>query len=166
MGRITDGLLKFLEEDKWNYNQEEKDDHNAVYFSYTGKQGKLNTTIIVREPMEVICVYSRLELTVTEEKLAAAAEFICRANYGLLIGNFELDFRDGEVRYKSSADLEGAVAGATVFRNLLHANLSTADRYHKALKRLLVLDDLSPEQAIDEAEGGSGTAGGGGSDDE
>jgi hypothetical protein len=166
MGRITDGLIKFLEEDDWNFNKDEKEDHNAVYFSYTGKQGKLNTTIIVREQMEVICVYSKLELTVTEDKLAAAAEFVCRANYGLLIGNFELDFRDGEVRYKSSADLEGAVASNTVFRNLLHANLSTSDRYHKALKRLLVLDDLSPEQAIEEAEGGGGASGGGSRDDE
>jgi hypothetical protein len=29
---------------------------------------------------------------------APPAEFITRANYGLIIGNFELDFEDGEIR--------------------------------------------------------------------
>ena len=32
----------------------------------------------------------------------AAAEFEPRANFGLDIGNLELDMTDGEVRYKSS----------------------------------------------------------------
>ncbi len=38
-----------------------------------------------------------------EEKRLAIAEFVARANDGLRIGNFELDFGDGEVRYKRSA---------------------------------------------------------------
>ena len=33
------------------------------------------------------------------EERAAMAEFICRANYGMRYGNFELDLRDGEIRY-------------------------------------------------------------------
>jgi hypothetical protein len=32
------------------------------------------------------------------------AEFIVRANYGLVIGNFEMRYKDGSVRFKSSVD--------------------------------------------------------------
>src|SRR5262245_30076481 len=39
-----------------------------------------------------------------EKALPAArrdvAEFIARANYGIIIGNFEIDFEDGTVRFK------------------------------------------------------------------
>ena len=42
-----------------------------------------------------------------EEMRVPMAEFLTRANYGLRIGNFEMDFEDGEVRYKSSVDFEG-----------------------------------------------------------
>jgi len=159
MGRITDGLIAFLEEDSWNFTKDEKEDITTVSFRYSGKKGVVFTTIIVREAMQVVSMYSRLDVTVEEEQRPAAAEFVCRANYGLLIGNFELDFRDGEVRYKASTDLEGTTFTSVVFRNLLHANLSTSDRYHKALKRLLVLDDLSPEQAVAEAENDGGDNG-------
>ncbi len=37
----------------------------------------------------------------------AVAEFITRANFGIVIGNFEIDFSDGEIRYKTSIDVEG-----------------------------------------------------------
>lgn len=34
------------------------------------------------------------------EMMARMAEFICRANYNLKNGNFEMDYRDGEIRFK------------------------------------------------------------------
>jgi hypothetical protein len=34
--------------------------------------------------------------------MRSLAEFFSRANYGLRTGNFEIDFRDGEMRYKAS----------------------------------------------------------------
>ncbi|MEZ4466668.1 MAG: YbjN domain-containing protein [bacterium] len=153
MGRIIDGLLRFLEEDEWNFSSEERDGQHLVFFSYTGRNSTVRTTIIVREVIDVVCIHSRLEATVPEARLPQAAEFICRANHGMFIGNFELDFSDGEVRYKTSVDLEGAEFTSTVFRNLLHANLSTADRYHPGLMRLLWSDDVSAEEAVAQVEG-------------
>ena len=32
------------------------------------------------------------------EERAAMAEFLCRANYGMRYGNFEMDLQDGELR--------------------------------------------------------------------
>jgi len=44
---------------------------------------------------------------VISSKRGAVAEFINRANYGIIIGNFEMDFADGEIRYKTSIDVQG-----------------------------------------------------------
>ncbi|MEO3704272.1 hypothetical protein [Trichormus azollae] len=37
----------------------------------------------------------------------AVAEFIARGNFGIVIGNFEIDFSDGEIPYKTSIDVKG-----------------------------------------------------------
>lgn len=155
MGRLTDEFVAFLKEDTWNYTLEEKEGHNAIFFSYSGKNGTLKTHIFLREEIEVACVYSKLEVTVPEDKRLKVGEFLSRANYGLLVGNFEIDFRDGEVRYKASADFEGTTTSSTSYRNLLHANLSTADRYYPALMKMIWSDELSAEAAIEMIEGGS-----------
>ena len=34
------------------------------------------------------------------------AEYLHRANYGLRVGNFELDYDDGEIRYKTYIDAD------------------------------------------------------------
>ena len=74
----------------------------------------------------------------------------------MFIGNFELDLSDGEIRFKTSVDLEGAEFTSTVFRNLLHTNLSTADRYYPGLMRMLWSDDVTAEEAVAHVEGRGG----------
>ena len=40
-------------------------------------------------------------VNVKESARPAVAEYLTRINYGLKVGNFEMDFSDGKVRYKS-----------------------------------------------------------------
>lgn len=61
--------------------------------------------------------------------MAVMAEFICRANYGLKNGNFELDMRDGEIRYKSFVDCEGLTPTTEMVRNSIHCPAAMFDRY-------------------------------------
>jgi hypothetical protein len=44
------------------------------------------------------------------------------ANYDMIIGNFELDLRDGEVRYKTSIDFEGDRLSFAYINNLVYTN--------------------------------------------
>ena len=77
--------------------------------------------------------YSYLPVNVPVDKMVAAAEFVTRANRGMRIGNFELDYDDGEVRYKTSLDVEGGELSSKMIDNLLRANLSTTNRYFAGL---------------------------------
>jgi hypothetical protein len=56
------------------------------------------------------------------------------------IGNFELDFDDGEIRYKTSIDVEGGELSSKMIDNLLRANLSTINRYFAGLMELIYGD--------------------------
>ena len=80
------------------------------------------------------------------------AEFLTRANYGLIIGNFEMDLTDGEVRYKTGIDVEGDRLSAALVKNLVYANVLTMDQYLPGIMRLIYAD-VSPAEAIVQVEG-------------
>ncbi|MEL6492946.1 MAG: YbjN domain-containing protein [Cyanobacteria bacterium J06621_3] len=75
------------------------------------------------------------------------AQFITRANYGLILGNFELDYTDGEIRYKTSLDVESDRLTPALTKNLIYTNVMTMDQYLPGL--LAVLEQQTPPgQAI------------------
>ena len=58
----------------------------------------------IRVNDEHFLVYAYIKNNANEEHRLAVADFISRANYGLRNGNFEIDMRDGEIRYKCFVD--------------------------------------------------------------
>jgi len=91
--------------------------------------------------------YSVCPLNATKSKLQAIAEFIIKANYGMIIGNFELDFNDGEIRYKTSIDVEGEKLTSVLIKQLVFTNVAMMDKYLPAI-RSIIEDNLSPDEAI------------------
>jgi hypothetical protein len=87
-----------------------------------------------------------------DDKMNEVAEFITRANYGMIIGNFELDYSDGEIRYKTSVDVEDIEIGEPLIRHLVYANVLTMDKYFPGLMRVLYAG-IDPVNAIEEVEG-------------
>jgi hypothetical protein len=65
---------------------------------------------------DVVLFYSICPLRVPEEQRLEAAHFLTRANHGLATGNFELDFEDGEIRYKTVVPVDGELSAAAVKR--------------------------------------------------
>jgi hypothetical protein len=79
------------------------------------------------------------------------AEFITRANYGILIGNFEMNHDDGSVRYKSSVDYEGTVLTYELVRNAVLAARNGNEEYGSALVEVMK-GSKSAKKAIAEVE--------------
>jgi hypothetical protein len=97
--------------------------------------------------------YSMVPRQAPEERRAAVAEYLTRANFGLVVGNFEMDYSDGEIRYKSSVDVEGERLTPQLVENLVAPNLRAMVRYLPGL--VSVLEGLrSPAEAIDDVEKG------------
>jgi hypothetical protein len=92
-----------------------------------------------------------MPVNATPEKMRDVAEFITRANRGMRIGNFELDFDDGEVRYKTSLDVEGGELTNKMIDNLLRANLTTIDRYFAGMMEL-IYGEKTPSDIIKKIE--------------
>ena len=131
MSGLFSTLIDFMESEELKYDILEGE--SVIRFHFKTTAGRLLCYGEVDEDSSWLIFYSYLPVNVPPEKLASAAEFICRANRGLRIGNFELDFEDGEVRYKTSIDIEGGELVDKIIDNLLRANLSTMNRYFSGI---------------------------------
>ena len=87
--------------------------------------------------------------------LAVMAEFVCRANYGLKNGNFEMDFRDGELRYKCFVDCDEQIPSQSVVRDSIGVPAAMLKRYAPGIINVLY-KGMDAERAVEECEQNKG----------
>jgi len=145
MGQILETVLKFFSDDEWPFSR--LGERPILRTGFAGDNGEWTCYAQVQEEQERFIFYSVCPVKAPEEKRPAMAEFLTRVNYGLVIGNFEMDFSDGEIRSKTSADFEGDRASVAVIKTLVYANVLTMDLYLPGIMSVLY-GDVSPAQAI------------------
>ncbi len=142
---LFDSIINFFDQDDWSYVKIE--DNTALRLAFEGDTGRWNCYAKAREEQKQFAFYSICPFKVPEDKRLTIAEFITRANYGMINGNFELDFNDGEIRYKTSIDVDGDKLSFAIIKNLVYANVTMMDEYLPGI--IAVIEgDVSPIEAI------------------
>ncbi|NJL03067.1 MAG: YbjN domain-containing protein, partial [Spirulinaceae cyanobacterium SM2_1_0] len=126
--------IAFLRADGWPY---EPVDEGTLRTQCQGNNGRWVCYVRVREAAQQLLFYSIYPTAVPPEQRAAMSEFVTRANYGVFIGNFELDLNDGELRYKTSIDVEGSQLNANLVKRLVAINVGMMDEYWPGIERVL-----------------------------
>lgn len=90
----------------------------------------------------------------TRDAMTQTAEFLSRANYGMVVGNFEMDWEDGSARFRVGLDYDGAKLDPALVKNIAATALETCDIYAAALADVMQgrLTALEAIQAIEQAE--------------
>lgn len=128
------------------------DEHiHSMRLPVQGKNAEWTCLIRVFEKTERILVYSIFPTQVADAQRPQLALMLTQINYGLILGNFEFDLSDGEIRYKTSIDVEGIALNSTLLRNLLYGNFFSVDLYYHALTKAIEGDD-DLQQLIQQAE--------------
>jgi hypothetical protein len=135
---MFDLVRDYFSQADWPARQAE--DMAVLELDYTGKNGQWRCFVRVREQQQQCAVYSIPALHVPEDRRLVAAELLMRLNWGLAIGNFELDLDDGEVRYKTSIDVEGDRLSHALLARLVAANVETFERYLPAIGSVVLLN--------------------------
>ena len=143
-------LTEFLRDDGWHPQRLDNKSILRVYFS--GDHGDVRCYAQVRVDLEQFLFYVIAPIKAPQDVRPAVAEYITRANFGLRIGNFELDYGDGEVRYKSSLDFEHETLTPTLIKNAIYPAVHTMDFYMPGLMAVMY-GNKSPLEAIEEIEG-------------
>ncbi len=148
--RAFAALSQFLHDDGWRPQQLEDRTDFRAYFA--GEHGDIRCHAQIRIDLEQFLCYAIAPLKVPETARPAVAEYITRANFGLRIGNFEMDYKDGEVRYKSSLDFEDEELTPSLIKHAIYPAVHTMDFYLPGLLAVMY-GNKTPQEAINEVEG-------------
>ena len=110
--------------------------------SYTVKFAANDDTSLVR-------LSSNYGFRTPESRRIAVAEALSRTNTRLTLGNFELDFNDGELRFRVGADVENGFLSVKMVENMLTRASQTMERFQRALMSV-AFGEVSPAIAIAE----------------
>ena len=147
---LFDTVLAFFDDDGWPCTPMEGETILSVNFQ--GQNGRWMCYAQTREEQEQFVFYSVCPVNTPEASRPALAEFLTRANYGLIMGNFELDYRDGEARYKTSVDVEGSQLTSALVRQCVYSNVLMMDHYLPGILEV-VFSGKTPEEALRGIEG-------------
>jgi hypothetical protein len=106
----------------------------VITFGYRSK-GNYQCIIDIDEEDKIVIIYTILGSLVELEKRNRIAQLLTRINFGIRIGNFEMDYDDGQIRYKTSIDYDGVKDFDDSFlENLILSNLAKTDEYYQAIE--------------------------------
>lgn len=149
--KIADAIKEALEDDDFKFAF--YDDVGVFKFSVTSKSKikHLEFLIMVHNSDYTVYVSSAIGADIDDsDMMKEMAEFVCRANFGLRNGNFEMDFRDGEIRYKVYVDCEEMISENAVLHSILLGS-AMYERYSTGIMDI-VFNDGNAEDAIAKCE--------------
>jgi hypothetical protein len=143
---LFEQVTNFFDRQEWN--SEILEGRTTLTMRVTMPAGTWDVFVDVRETESQLTIYSVAPFNVPKEKLADMAEFQARINYGLIIGNFEMDWDDGEIRFKTSLDFKNDRLSDTLLGQLFNANLRNMNLFFPGLEA--VIDGIkSPLEIMD-----------------
>ncbi|MFT4617337.1 MAG: hypothetical protein ACJAQ9_000960 [Ilumatobacter sp.] len=146
---MTDDVAEMLRRGGWEFRQ--VDNQPVFSMQIQGHHGAWAAYVQVIEQTQQLVFYSLIPESSPIESIPLVAEFVTRANHDLAIGNFELDFESGEVRFKTSIDVIGGRLDVPIVDRLIHTNLAAMDQYITGVVDVMA-GTRSPKGAIEAVE--------------
>lgn len=149
--QIADAVRDWLEQDDWKYDYNAEDQLIRTGLRLNCKLKSVDITVLLHE--DSYTVYQNIKISGDPENLTELCTYLTMANYGLRAGNFELDMRDGEVRYKTYVNCEGLDSlPEEIIRESIYVGCAMMERYGNGIAALaLGFSDAKTE--IEKAEG-------------
>lgn len=158
MGELIDAARAFFEEDGWSVLPAQsgegplagaaaRDSDGALWLAHEGAHGRWGCLVRAREQARQLIFYSIVPIEVPEPARQRVCEYLDRVNWGMPLGNFELDFLSGEVRFRTSIAIENLPLTAQLVRPLAYANVFVVDQYLEDLAEVVAgtLDADTPD---------------------
>jgi hypothetical protein len=126
-GALLGELRRVFVENGWPFS--EVRGAQVLVSDLSGPLGTWKFYAQVIDEQDLILLYSVCPLRVPAERRREVSQFLTGANYGLAAGNFELDFEDGEIRYKTVLHSQGSGIDRTILKRLVRSNGMAMETY-------------------------------------
>ncbi|HRH91526.1 MAG TPA: YbjN domain-containing protein [Agitococcus sp.] len=147
MSKLFDVALEWLNQEEWSFSEHRSDDSDNAWIkaNYVADNARFDIVFDVYEDIEIFSLYIYFPVNVPENKRLAVADLLTRINWGMRVGNFELNMDDGLIRCKAVVDIEGSTLVTTMITNMLRAVLSTADKYFPMIMQVCYSDKTAKD---------------------
>lgn len=108
-------------------------DANTLWVYIRNETGLYALAFITNDDAQFVRLVGNYGSYVPDDRRVAVAELLSRINVRLGFGNFELDFDDGEVRFRIGEDVDGGWLSEGIADRMLGYVMVTLDRYHHAV---------------------------------
>jgi len=141
-------MIDFFKQADWDCDQTIEGDEKTIVANYEQPDvGAWDCYAVARELQQQCLFYSQCPIDMPSDRWAAVAEFLTRANYGIPIGNFEINLYNGDIRFKTGIDVEDDRLSAALFKGIVQANLAMMTKYLPGIVQV-GLEEVSPTEAI------------------
>ena len=149
---IAGEIRGFLIDDDWKFDFDEEKGIFRFGVNIDGKMKHVNYFVPVRDDSYIVYAISPVSADSDDPQVMnAITEFVSRANYGLRNGNFEVDMRDGEIRYKVFVDCDGVIPSKEVIRGSIIIPAMMFERYSPGILDV-IFKGSSAAEAIEQCE--------------
>ncbi|WP_153558053.1 YbjN domain-containing protein [Roseimaritima sediminicola] len=147
MSVFAEQLCAYLDQSGLQFQQ--SDDGTAFQMCFDSDHGINRVLVLVSDDLLQILTYPPNK--VVDRQRLSIAHAVVRANFGLRIGQFELDMDDGELRYRIAVPLSDQFPADETLDCLLPLGGAMIERYHPAFLSIIYGNE-DVELAIKAAE--------------
>ncbi len=105
---------------------------------FEGNQGRFWIYAKIPADLDILLCYSRCPFDAPTDILQLASELISHINFGLRVGNFEINMNSGEIRFKSSLDFRRVNLSDSLILNVLLPCAYAMDQFLPAFNSLIL----------------------------
>lgn len=150
--KICNLIKEFLSTDDWHYSFDDRSGTFQFGLNLSSKIKNIKYLVDVGEDFYIVYVYCPIGADADDaDMMHRMSDFICRVNYGLKNGNFELDMRDGEIRYKCYTDCENAIPSVEMIRTSIYCPAVMFERYGTGIVEV-IFNNSTAQEAIAKSE--------------
>ena len=142
MKKTLELIENFFNDLNWKYTYDAENTKIQTGINMTNALGNLDIYIVFRKTSYsvLVCLNSHVE----KKYLQQVSEYLHRVNFGLNNGNFELDYEDGEIRYKTFVSFENIELSKDIIEESILLPLGMFEKYGMNLL-LLMLQKADPK---------------------
>jgi len=144
-------IINFLKSKEWVY--QEVEDKKIIHFGISANNGNIDCVADVRTDKKQFIFLSYCTVQAFQNKIQQVSELISRINYSLVIGDFELNYETGKIRFKTSLYYDDTFPiPVSLVENTIITNLYMMDKYVPGIMAVLY-GSISPVEALAEIDG-------------
>lgn len=145
---VKERIEAFMKEHEWKYDYDEE---HQLFISVVGLKNYVSSVQYAINIKDYHVINYAVLPVNAKKHFKRLVEFLCRANYGLVFGNFEFDYRDGEIRYKLEMTSDAILADNMNIGLLLYKPALMMDKYVKGIVQVMT-GTMKAQEAIELCE--------------